>query len=126
MLLPTMPAPMTTACAEEGRPFVFTRRSGPAAWLPRTRRRAAASRLPRDRRRRREARGRALEHGAHVCETREVLDLDGRHEHAAARIDLDEAFLREAAQRFSCRRAADPELLHQRTLVDDGSRAKLQ
>ena len=44
-----------------------------------------------------EARGRALEHGAHVCETREVLDLDGRHEHAAARIDLDQPLLREPA-----------------------------
>src|SRR6266498_2158227 len=53
MLLPTMPAPITTACADEGGAVVFTRRSGRVAWPLRSPAHAGASFPRHDRRHRR-------------------------------------------------------------------------
>ena len=71
-----------------------------------------------------EARGEALERDPRLGQQREVADVDGRDDDAAAGVDLDELLLRERAERLAHRRAAEPEPLHQLALADRGARAR--
>ena len=59
-------------------------------------------------------------------EAGEIADLDARHEHAAAGIDLDELLLGEPPERLSHRGAANPEPLDQPALVDHRAGPELE
>ena len=67
-----------------------------------------------------------LERGRTSRDAGEIAHVDARHEHAAAREDLDELLLREPAQRLPHRRAPDAELLDQLPLVDQRARCELE
>ena len=65
--------------------------------------------------------------GPHLAEAREISHVDGRDEHAAAGIDLDELLLRQPAQGLAHGRATDPEALDQlRARSRSRARRKLQ
>ena len=68
----------------------------------------------------------ALEHEPRLGERREVADVDGSDDDAAARIDLHELLLRERPQRLAHRRAPEPEPLHQLALAERGAGRQLE
>src|SRR5665213_602563 len=67
-----------------------------------------------------------LEHRAHLGEARELAHVDAGHEHPPPRIDLDEPFLGQPAERLAHRCSPDSEPLHQLPLVDHGTRSELE
>ncbi len=66
----------------------------------------------------REPRSEALEPDPGLGEQRQVADVDGRDDDAAARVHLDELLLREGAERLAHRCPPEPEPLHQLPLAD--------
>ena len=73
-----------------------------------------------------EAGGVSLQDLADLRQAREVADVDARHEHPAAWIDLDELRLNEHPYGLADRCPSHAELLHQLRLVQDRTRRKLE
>ena len=70
--------------------------------------------------------GERLEDAADLRERGEVAGVSGRHEHAAAGVDLDELGLGQGPQRLADGGAAEAEALHELALVDQAARGQLQ
>ena len=73
-----------------------------------------------------EARRLGLEHEPHLREPRQLAYVDARHEHAPARVHLDEPLVGESPEGLADRRPPDPEPLDQLPLVDQRTRSQLE